>query len=248
MLTVVGFLDRARSVLAFFTVIPVGGSHDVSAAFSSMWLSTLIVPPVTGFLPGLVTLAPVDPLLRAALAYSLLLLLTGFHHIDGAVDVGDALMIRGSVEDRLRVLRDPRRGTGGVLTAVILVLVPVSALYSMGTALFALYSSEVASKAICHVCAYLGREPPYRGLGYEFVVRVRESGIGALAITLSASLTLVFATMSTAGLFSLLVSLFSSLLIFRLIEPRFGGAVGDLFGFILEFSRVVYLVAVSLVW
>lgn len=234
-------LDRVRALVTFFTIIPVGGTHDVSRAFSSMWLSVIVIPPITGLLPGLVTLAPLDPLPRAALTYSLLLVLTGFHHLDGAADVGDAIMVRGSVEDRLRVLKDPHRGAAAIVITVILVTLPIAALSSTRNLLIP-YSSEVASKAACYLCAYLGREPPYRGLGYELVTRVRESGLAALAAALSASVILVTMAMGIAGSVILVATLLSSLVIFKIMEPQLGGAVGDLFGFILEFSRVTYIV------
>lgn len=77
----------------------------------SSWFAVIIVPPITGLLPGLLGFYLRDvvhsDLLIASVSYAAVLMLTGLNHIDGFADVIDALMVRGgSIEDRIRVLKD----------------------------------------------------------------------------------------------------------------------------------------------
>ncbi|WP_054854482.1 adenosylcobinamide-GDP ribazoletransferase [Vulcanisaeta distributa] len=105
-------IDDLRAVITFFTIIPIGGSHDVSRALINAWIAIIIIPPITGLLPGLLGyylgFFIHNGLFIASITYLLLLVLTGgLNHIDGFADVVDALMVRGgSIEDRIRVLKD----------------------------------------------------------------------------------------------------------------------------------------------
>ncbi|WP_394325417.1 adenosylcobinamide-GDP ribazoletransferase [Methanobrevibacter arboriphilus] len=38
----------------------------------------------------------------------------GFHHLDGLIDIGDALMVHGTPEKKISVMRDSMIGTGGI--------------------------------------------------------------------------------------------------------------------------------------
>ncbi len=53
-------------------------------------------------------------LVAAAIIYSFAIWFTGFHHLDGLVDFGDAVMAHGHPEKRIQIMRDTRIGTGGL--------------------------------------------------------------------------------------------------------------------------------------
>ena len=105
-----------RALLAFFTALPnaAPGSSLEDAAHKAYLL------PLVGFvvgLPGaaLLLLSYAMPSgVAATLALGVVLLTAGLHHTDGVMDVGDALMVRGSPERRREVLKDARLGVGGI--------------------------------------------------------------------------------------------------------------------------------------
>ena len=89
-----------RSLLSFFTALPVRES-SLEAAAKRAYLLPLV---------GLFTAAPgaavlllayrVPPGVVATLALGAVLLAAGLHHTDGVLDVGDALMARGTPQRR----------------------------------------------------------------------------------------------------------------------------------------------------
>src|SRR3712207_6523033 len=86
------------------------------------------------------------PGVAATLALGTVLLAAGLHHTDGVLDVGDALMARGTPERRRAVLRDPRVGAGGI-GALFLVYAPTLA------ALVALTEASPARAALALIAA-----------------------------------------------------------------------------------------------
>ncbi|MDQ3966092.1 MAG: adenosylcobinamide-GDP ribazoletransferase, partial [Actinomycetota bacterium] len=105
-----------RALLAFFTVLPIAppGSSLEDAARKVYLL------PFVGLLVGLPGAAlllfasTMPPGVAATLALGTVLLAAGLHHTDGVLDVGDALMVRGSPLRRREVLKDARVGAGAV--------------------------------------------------------------------------------------------------------------------------------------
>ena len=114
-----------RSLLSFFTVLPVR-SASLSDAARAVHLLPLVGLFTGAFGALLVLLAFVlPPSVGAVLALGGVLLAAGFHHADGVLDVGDALMVRGDPTRRREVLKDARIGIGG-LGALFLVYAPAA--------------------------------------------------------------------------------------------------------------------------
>ena len=58
-------------------------------------------------------------------------ILTGMLHLDGYMDVCDALLSRRDKEEKLRILKDPHTGAFAVISVVMLFVVNFSALYTV---------------------------------------------------------------------------------------------------------------------
>ncbi|WP_238375036.1 adenosylcobinamide-GDP ribazoletransferase [Vulcanisaeta thermophila] len=244
------FLDGIRALMTFFTVIPMGGSHSIQRAFDYAWLSPLIIPLITGLIPGLVGSwvwrITNNPLASSSIAYSLLLVLTGFNHIDGFADTVDALMIRGDVNERLRVLKDPHKGPVAIASTVLLIILSISFLTTRPSELWEiLYVAEVTSKASCCTSALLGREPSYQGLGYALTRTLRRRYAYVL-ITDLASAIISYLILGPLGAISLVIVVALYLPVFNHLQNSFGGAVGDLYGFTLEVTRTAAIILQSL--
>lgn len=241
-----GIINDLRTVITFFTVIPIGGTHDISSALRRAWLAIIIIPPITGLLPGLLGfyLGRVvhGDLLIASISYAAVLMLTGLNHIDGFADVVDALMVRGSTEDRIRVLKDPHRGSASIAMVVLLIIIAVSASSNLVSVLWqSLFTAEIVSKASCCLCGLVGKEPSYKGLGWLLTRYSRENGYLVVASTL-VGFVIIYLLLGVMGVIASLASLVLSVLLFVVIQRDLSGAVGDLYGFTLEVSRALTLV------
>ncbi|TBH20831.1 adenosylcobinamide-GDP ribazoletransferase [Thermus thermamylovorans] len=99
-----------RLALALLTVFPLAPKEARPEEFRQ----TTPFFPLAGYALGLplalLAILPLPEGLFAALALALLLGLTGFLHLDGLLDVADALLGARPREERLRLLKDPHLG------------------------------------------------------------------------------------------------------------------------------------------
>ncbi|MFN7105584.1 MAG: adenosylcobinamide-GDP ribazoletransferase [Pyrobaculum sp.] len=206
-----------KPLFGFFTVFPAPARLD----FTCVWALPYVVAPVVAAPAAALIHLGVSPYV----AYAVLLLTTGLHHLDGLADVADALMVRDRERARA-VLEDPRKGTGGVFAVVVSFLVASSSVHAP----LQLVAAEVFSKAITVVAAAFSR--PFKpGLGEAFIYASRRKWplvVPALAVTVWLSpMSLVAAVLA--------------ILFFYVAYRHLGGANGDVFGYMLELSRMSYL-------
>ncbi|WP_022798711.1 adenosylcobinamide-GDP ribazoletransferase [Thermus islandicus] len=135
-----------RLALALLTLLPLAPKEEGDYRKSVPFF------PLVGYLLGLplalLALLPLPAGLLAALKVAFLLGLTGFLHLDGLLDLADALLGARPREERLRILKDPHLGgfafgVGGVYLlllwqALALVPDPLFLLLFPGWARFAL--------------------------------------------------------------------------------------------------------------
>ncbi|CCC82456.1 adenosylcobinamide-GDP ribazoletransferase [Thermoproteus tenax] len=208
-----------RALVSFFTIFPVKAELD----FSCAWALPYVVAPLTGGLAALAFfyLGPLP-------SYLLLLLLTGLNHLDGLADTADALMVRERSRAR-QVLEDPRRGTAGIFAVVASVALALFYLKSPWQLLFA----ELFSKAVTVILASFSR-PFKEGLGSTFIGSVKRKwplAVPALAVV---SIEYPWATLCSTAL---------SLFFYYIAYKHLGGANGDVLGYLLELSRVFFIVS-----
>jgi adenosylcobinamide-GDP ribazoletransferase len=242
-----------RALLAFFTVLPVAapGSTLEDAARRAYLL------PVVGLLAGLpgaglLLLAFVAPPgVAATLALGAVLLAAGLHHTDGVMDVGDALMVRGSPARRREVLKDNRIGAGAVGALFVVYASPLAALVALVevspvSAATALLAGEAAARSAMLLLLVFGRPAEESSSSVYFVRSLKEGRRRTIALVLALALPPLVAL--PLGWFALLVALaapVTALFALMLSKRAFGGISGDVSGVTGELARAVLLVALS---
>ena len=245
-----------RPLLAFFTVLPVAapGSSLEDAARRAYLL------PLIGLLAGLpgaglLLLAFVAPPgVAATLALGAALLAAGLHHTDGVMDVGDALMVRGSPARRREVLKDARTGAGAVGTLFVVYGPSLAALAALAAdsplrAAMALLTGEVAARSAMLLLLVFGKPATDSSSSAYFVHALKEGRRRAAALILALALpSLVALSLGPVALLVTLVVLVATVLFaLALVRRAFGGIGGDVSGATGELTRAVLLVALSIV-
>jgi adenosylcobinamide-GDP ribazoletransferase len=186
----------------------------------------------------------------AALALAAVLVVAGLHHADGVLDVGDALMVRGSAERRRAVLKDTRVGIGGI-GALFLVYAPaMAALIALSTAspiraALALLAGEVAARSAMVLTLAYG-EPAEPGSSTVPFVRALSGPRHAIAVALALLVPLPFLfPVSSLAPVAVLAAPLVALISLRISGSAFGGIGGDVVGASGELCRTVVLVAIS---
>jgi adenosylcobinamide-GDP ribazoletransferase len=231
-----------RSALAFLTVLPIAARDGAPgerlgravfpavglllglAAWVALWLGSLLAGPLLGAVAALATLA----------------LLTGGLHLDGFADCADGLLVPGSRERRLEIMRDPRLGAFGVIALALLLLADAAVLQRLGVhaALPALVAagafSRLAMLAVLVALPYvrpdgLGRAAAGRGL--------RDLALGALLAAPALFLDWPHAALGV-GLAAVVAAAVAAL-----ARNRIGGATGDVYGAVSEIAQLAVLLA-----
>ena len=238
-----------KALLSFFTVLPVRGATLEEAAREIHLLPFIGL--ITG-LPGAVLLMAarfVPPDVAATLALGAVLLASGLHHADGVLDVGDAIMARGSPDRRREVLRDTRVGIGG-LGALFLVYAPtVGALAALchtspARAALSLLAGEVAARSTMLLMLAFGEPADPRSSSVPFVRALSGPQRTPVVVALLAPLPLLLAISALASLAILAVPLVT-LGAIRISAAKFGGIGGDVVGATGEVCRTSLLVFLS---
>lgn len=235
-------MRQLKGTLGFLTIIPVSGDYSLREIARSAWLF-----PAVGFLLGIAA-GFAGQLLSLVLPWSIasiaalftLLLLTGFHHLDGLLDFGDALLVRGSHAKRRRIMHTPGIGAGAFGLGVMVILITYIALSQSQNLIKALILAESSAKFSMLLTAFFGN-PAWQGMGNDFLKALRkEKRILLLGFILY--LLLVGPLAQAKIPLILLTVLIFSFLIARFSRALIGGVSGDVLGATNEITRMLVLV------
>ncbi|MDD1648332.1 MAG: adenosylcobinamide-GDP ribazoletransferase [Methanomicrobiales archaeon] len=234
------YWESLRALLKFTTRIPVGGPADFDAFATRSYLY-----PLAGWVIGGIAALLVLPLgagiLPAAIALAAVLFLSGFHHLDGLLDFGDAAMVQGDRERRIAVLSDHAVGAGGFGLGVVVTLLSFAALAEAPSVAVAIVAGEVSAKLALSWITVMGK--PFReGIHSQLFAK-------AQPWFLAASLVLFLPVMILTGwgaVVALLVMLSTLFLFMEASRRLFGGVNGDVAGAIHEVTRALVMVALAL--
>jgi adenosylcobinamide-GDP ribazoletransferase len=233
-------IKALRNAFGFLTIIPVGMDFDTEDVAKSAWL----FPIVGGFL-GLAAAAIYelfgyllsDPV-AAGIALFALLVLTGFHHLDGLLDFGDGLMRVGTAEERRSAMKDVNTGAGGFAFGFFVLLVSYAAITDSTTIFISLIAAEASAKFAMVLGAFAGKAS-HEGMGSVFTKGVDSRLLLLALVTYAPFLAILPIEMGiTAFAATVIVSLLMTFISMKL----FDGVPGDVFGAINEITRMGVLV------
>ena len=210
-------------LISFSTILPINIHCTIEemARFTWFWpiIGALIGIIVGAFGYLLVDLLHLPSLIAAALIYSFSIWFTGFHHLDGLIDFGDGMMVHGSPEKKIDVMRDKRIGTGGIAYFGMVALVTFAAIGSAPAALifYLLVISEMASKIGIITCATFSKPFP-NGTGRSFIDSMNKKILLMSFIVTSALGFLIF---NTTGIIGISAGLISGLIIALIAQKNF---------------------------
>jgi len=252
-----------RDLLSFLTIIPLAKTEEfVYTSARNMWLFPLIggligvfavayfvaAGFILTFLLGLVNsvvLVPVGFLvsvLAPAMTLAFLLVLTGFQHFDGLVDLGNAIGLK-KVEDRRAIAHAWIVTYKGAFLAIFVESAAFVGLVLVNAnfAFRALIVAEVAAKLAMVTIAWRGK-PAHEGLGARFLGHAkRRLNIVAYVI----SFLIGYALLCLAGVLVVLVAVLFGFFMERVAKSVFGGVSGDMIGATNEAARALTLVLLA---
>ncbi len=235
---------RFRHALAFLTRLP-GGAHPESGSQITDCVPYFgVVGLVVGALGGGVFWGASElttPAIAAVLALTATALATGGFHEDGLADTFDALAGGWDRDQRLRILKDSRHGTFGVLSLVLISLLKFAALSSLDAQAGALALVAAHSAGRAGAVGLMGIAPTARedGLGADYTRQLpkRLAVLGVIVGVVVLGVTYA----EWAPLFVVAIAVGVGLLAWW-SHRKIGGVTGDILGAAEQIGEAVVLV------
>jgi adenosylcobinamide-GDP ribazoletransferase len=239
-------LTGLLAAVQFLTRIPIRLRREPDVAASVPWFPTvgaLIGAAVGGVAAGLWHWLP--PLVAAAVAVVVGVLITGAFHEDGLADVADAFAGGWTIERRLEILKDSRHGSYGVAALCISIVVRMLCLGSLpGPA--TMFAAAVASHAVARGAAVglMGVAPlaTHEGLGADYgqATTPRRAAVGVLSAVAIGALVVGW---WVAALVAVMIA--SVVMVRWLAMRKIGGISGDVLGTCEQVAECLCLVVLS---
>jgi len=231
-------------LISFSTILPLNIHTTIEemAAFTWFW-------PIIGGLIGILTggigylslnILHLPSIITAALVYSFAIWFTGFHHLDGLIDMGDGLMVHGDHEKKINVMRDMSIGTGGISLFFIIALITFSAINAIPANLIVsvLLISEIAAKIGLISCATFSKPFP-NGTGKFFI---ESMNIPLIILSLLLTSIIGFIAIDIVGILGIIGGLTGGCIIALVARKHFKYATGDILGASNEIGRTASLI------
>ncbi|MGB9132415.1 MAG: adenosylcobinamide-GDP ribazoletransferase [Methanosarcina sp.] len=260
------YLLAFKSGFGFLSTIPVGISMEGIDELMKKIYFYPVVGAVLGILIGAVAyigqiIFP-GPVL-AALIMGFIYYITGFNHLDGVTDMGDGFMAHGSLEKKIRALKDTTLGTGGVSFCILLLLTlygSIRAIQEEGFTAFgsnlpmlmfsSMFIAEVSAKQSMLTIAAFGKPIPpqdkqaYPGLG---AMTMNGANRKNFLIGFIFGAVVCFLPFGWIGLIPYIAACISALVILNRSYAHFGGLNGDGIGTANEIGRVTALIILAVI-
>jgi adenosylcobinamide-GDP ribazoletransferase len=232
------------STISFLTIIPVNSSSIEEIAYYSYFFPLVgaIIGLISGLLGTIFSLF-LPKLLVGLLTLFCLLIITGLHHLDGVLDLGDAIIFKGNKDEKLKILHDKHHGIGGLFSLYMVLSMSLILITLINNILISLIIAEIFAKLSILLVSFMGR-PCEFGIGRIFIMKFREKKYRNVILGSLLPLATILINIK-------IFIIFISIIIFSIfwtnaLHKIFGCINGDMLGCTNEFSRIICLLLLFL--
>jgi adenosylcobinamide-GDP ribazoletransferase len=175
----------------------------------------------------------------AAIVYAFLMIITGYNHLDGVMDMADGVMVHGEPEKKIMVMKDSSVGAGGMATLFIVASLTIAGIYNILDYHFILGIAicEMASKTSLLTTALLSK-PLTPGIGSYFINETNPANYFASTFIVAVIAYLLGGYVGICGVVGAMVS---GIIIATIAKRNFVLANGDVLGMSNEVGRLLSL-------
>jgi adenosylcobinamide-GDP ribazoletransferase len=231
------------SLLQFTTILPLGKPQDLENFARHSYIY-----PFAGYIIGGLVALPVffiaDRTIAAAVAIAGIFIISGAHHFDGLLDLGDSLMAHGDRKRRIRALTDRQTGAGGVSAGIVVTLLLFAGLNASSSIIIAVIIGEVCAKFSMALLTAYGT--PFREGMHSYLHKFSKPYFPLIAALFC--IPLVFLPVSPLRLAGAAIAMVVCPAILSIISKRlFGGINGDVVGASNEITRACVILTIALI-
>ena len=251
-------LRSIGGLLTFSTILPLNIYTTIDEMAKMPWFWP-IINGIVGLLAAIIAFILArfihfDALLIATIVYGFLLIINGFNHFDGLMDFGDGIMVHGSPEKKLSIMKDPMTGVGGISTGFIVGTITIAAYTSLISYAYAINLNFLLLIIVAEISAKIGlttccisSESSDEGIGKYFInyMNLKNYVLG-LIICFIISVALSLGPGIHIGLLGIIGGAFGGALSALIAKRHLKIANGDVLGASNELGRLFSLMAMLL--
>ena len=230
-------------LLTFSTILPVNvfTSIEYMTKLTWAWPFIHIFIGILAAICGYISLEilHLNSFFAAVIVYAFLMIITGYNHLDGVMDMADGVMVHGEPERKIRVMKDSSVGSGGVATLFLVASLTIAGLYNIldYNFIIGIIICEMVAKTSLLTTALLSK-PLTPGIGSYFI---NETTPSKYFISTAIITTFAFLLGGLVGIFGALGAIISGTLIAVIAKRNFVLANGDVLGMSNEVGRLFSL-------
>jgi adenosylcobinamide-GDP ribazoletransferase len=223
-------INDIKVAFAFLTRIPINHKPEISIQRSAVWFPLVgwVIGGVTGLLFYFLSQG-IPTLPAAAITILFSTLITGGFHQDGLADTFDGLVGGWNTEDRLRILKDSRHGTYGVLSITLQLIIQISLLSTLSPKVgaIAIITAHTLGRLVPIYFMLAPAVPSHEGMGATY-----SRAVGARDVLASTVLTiaLLFGLIGAHLLIATVIVAIVGLALLVYVKKKIGGVLGDVLG------------------
>lgn len=245
-------LQRAAG---FLTWVPIPGKIDGAFDLRRASRAFAVTGALIGFAAGVVVILcaslGMSSLMSAALTILAMVIVTGALHEDGLADTVDGFWGAADRDDKLRIMRDSRIGTFGVLALLFSVLIRVAALEQiLSEGAFEAAAALVAAGAVSRhgMVALMRRSANARSEGLAYSAGTPWAGAEKTSLITALAIGAAAAWLAS-GIVGVLVAGALAVIAFigvkELARHHIGGHTGDVCGAVQQIMEIAVLIGLA---
>ena len=235
-------------LLTFSTILPINVFTSIEYMTKLTWcwpflhLFIGILAAICGYIS--LEFLHLNSFFTAAIVYAFLMIITGYNHLDGVMDMADGVMVHGEPERKIRIMKDPSVGAGGVATLFLVASLTIAGIYNILDYhfIFGIIICEMTAKTSLITTALLSK-PLTPGIGSYFIKETNLSNYIASTIIVA---IIAFLLGNLVGVVGVLGAILSGIIIAIIARRNFVLANGDVLGMSNEVGRLFSLLFMSI--
>jgi len=230
-------------LLTFSTILPINvfTSIEYMTKLTWCWPFLHIFVGILAAICGYVSLEflHLNSFFTATIVYAFLMIITGYNHLDGVMDMADGVMVHGEPEKKIRIMKDPSVGAGGMATLFIVASLTIAGIYNLLDYHFILgiIICEMSAKTSLITTALLSK-PLTPGIGSYFIKETNPANYFASTFIVGC---IAYLLGGYVGLVGVIGAMISGVIIATIARRNFILANGDVLGMSNEVGRLFSL-------
>ena len=248
------YLKGLLMALGMFTIIPMPKTYWDDESSRHIMKSYPVIGLVIGALWTIVykllLCLNTSNIVRAAILMIFPFLITGMLHLDGFMDVCDALLSRRDKEEKIRILKDPSTGAFAVISLAMIFIINFSAMYTFiekGIPFYILLVIPIISRSIIAIMLLIKPTMKESSFGAYFKMVTGKFDIVILIIFLCSSILCSFILLKIKGILLAILMIITVVLTVNNSCKELGGINGDIAGHGLILAESIAVLFLSLV-